>query len=152
MDKEVPELNGYHPLVAQDKYEQRRAVHRKMVVDSEPKAVIEDRLKAGWSPEQIAGRMRLGRHPIRVSHETIYRCAYSKDGRAEQFYRHLPEHRKRHRPRGYLPRTTEPTARTTRYLRSICHRLNATPRKCLGYRTPAEVFESELMELRNRLE
>ena len=52
----------------------------------------------------------------------------------------------------YLPRSTEPTALTNRYLRSICHRLNSTPRKCLGYRTPAEVFESELMELRNRLE
>lgn len=45
--------------------------------------------------------MPLVRHPIRVSHETIYRFAYSKDGRAEQFYGHLPEHRKRRRPRGY---------------------------------------------------
>lgn len=100
-DKEIPELNGYHALVAQDKYEQRRAIHRKMVVNPELKAAIEDRLKAGCSPEQIAGRMRLERHPIRVSHETIYRFAYSKDGRAEQFYRHLPEHRRRRRPRGY---------------------------------------------------
>ena len=98
-DKDIPELNGYHALVAQDKYEQRRAVHRKMVVHPELKAAIEGRLKAGWSPEQIAGRMRLERHPIRVSHETIYRFAYSKDGRAEQFYRHLPEHRKARRPR-----------------------------------------------------
>ena len=53
-DKEIPELNGYHALVAQDKYEQRRAVHRKMAVHPKLKAVIEDRLKAGWSPEQIA--------------------------------------------------------------------------------------------------
>jgi IS30 family transposase len=45
--------------------------------------------------------MRLVRHPIRVSHETIYRFAYSKDGREEAFYRHLPEHRKHRRPRGY---------------------------------------------------
>ena len=100
-DKEIPELDGYHALVAQDKYEQRRAIHRKMIVYPELKEAIEDRLKAGWSPEQIAGRMRLERHPIRVSHETIYRFAYSKDGRDEQFYRHLPEHRRRRRPRGY---------------------------------------------------
>ncbi len=33
-----------------------------------------------------------------------------------------------------------------------CHRLNSTPRKCLGYRTPAEVFESKLMEIQNWLE
>lgn len=96
-DTELPELNGYHALVAQDKYEQRRAIHRKMVVHPDLKAAIEDRLKV----EQIAGRMRLERHPIRVSHETIYRFAYSKDGREEQFYRHLPEHRRRRRPRGY---------------------------------------------------
>jgi len=44
--------------------------------------------------------MRLERHPMRVSHETIYRYAYSKDGRAEKFYRHLPMHRHRRRPRG----------------------------------------------------
>ena len=100
-DNELLELNGYHALVAQDKYEQRRAIHRKMIIDPDLKAAIENRLKAGWSPEQIAGRMRLERHPIRVSHETIYRFAYSKDGREEQFYRHLPEHRRRRRLRGY---------------------------------------------------
>lgn len=100
-DKEIPELNGYHAVVAQGLYQQRRAVHRKMVVHPELKVAIVDRLQAGWSPEQIAGRMRLELHPIRVSHETIYRFAYSKDGHAEQFYRHLPEHRRRRRPRGY---------------------------------------------------
>jgi len=72
-----------------------------MVVYPELKAAIEDRLKAGWSPEQIAGHTRSERHPIRVSHETIYRFADSKDGREEQFYRHPPEHRKRRRSRGY---------------------------------------------------
>ncbi|MEI4264010.1 IS30 family transposase [Roseovarius sp. D0-M9] len=100
-DKELPELNGYYALNAQDMYERRRAVHCKMIVHPDLKAAIEDRLKAGWSPEQIAGRMRLERHPIRVSHETINRFAYSKDGCAEQFYRDLPQHRRRRRPRGY---------------------------------------------------
>ena len=100
-DGELPELSGYYALNAQDMYEKRRAIHRKMIVHPELKEAIEDRLKAGWSPEQIAGRMRLERHPIRVNHETIYRFAYSKDGLDEQFYRHLPVHRRRRRPRGY---------------------------------------------------
>ncbi len=82
-------------------YEKRRAIHRKMIAHPELQAAIEERLKAGWSREQIVGRMWLERHSIRVSHETIYRFAYSKDGREEQFYRHLPEHRRRRRPRGY---------------------------------------------------
>lgn len=74
---------------------------RKLIRHLEIKAAVEDALKSGWSPEQVAGRMRLERHPIRVSHETIYRFAYSKEGRAEQFHRHLPEHRRRRRPRGH---------------------------------------------------
>ncbi len=100
-DAELPELDGYHAVAAQDMYENRRAVHRKMIVYPELKAAIEDRLKAGWSPEQTAGRMRFERHPVRLSLGTIYRFAYSKDGRAEAFYRHLAEHRKRRRPRGH---------------------------------------------------
>lgn len=286
-DTELPNLNGYYAVNAQSMYERRRAVHRKLVIHPELKAAVEEALKSGWSPEQIAGRMRLENHPVRISHETIYRFAYSKEGRDEAFYRHLPEHRRRRRPRGYrryqrtqvfdsqslsrrpesiterrefghwecdlmmfrkehgkinitslvervsrytvvlrnedrrskpimealigglaplpsdarqsitfdrgtefsawkrlrdgigttswfcdpqapwqkgtventnnrlrryLPRSTEPTALTNRYLNSICHRLNSTPRKCLGYRTPAEVFESNLIAIRNRLE
>jgi len=96
-----PSCNGYHAVVAQEMYERRRAVHRKMLVHPQLKAAVEDRLKAGWSPQQIAGRMRLERHPLCISHETIYRFAYSKVGRAEGFYRHLPEHRVRRRARGY---------------------------------------------------
>tara|TARA_R110002126_G_scaffold288768_1_gene442812 strand:+ start:715 stop:1161 length:447 start_codon:yes stop_codon:yes gene_type:complete len=50
------------------------------------------------------------------------------------------------RLRRYLPRKADPNAFTNRYLTSICARLNATPRKCLGYRTPAEIFRAKLME------
>lgn len=56
------------------------------------------------------------------------------------------------RLRKYLPRSTGPTALTNRYLRSMFHRLNSTPRKCLGYRTPVEVFERELMAILNGIE
>jgi IS30 family transposase len=30
-DQEIPELNGYHAVVAHDAYEERRAVHRKLI-------------------------------------------------------------------------------------------------------------------------
>ncbi|MEM6309272.1 MAG: IS30 family transposase [Pseudomonadota bacterium] len=56
------------------------------------------------------------------------------------------------RLRRYLPGSTEPMTLTNRCLRSICHHLNATPRKCLGCQTPAEIFETKLMEIQNRLE
>lgn len=99
-DTELPQLNGHYAMIAQDQYEKRRAVHRKLIRHPEIMAAVRDGFDAGWSPEQIAGRMKLERHPMRVSHETIYRYAYSNDGRAEKFYRHLPEHRRRRGPRG----------------------------------------------------
>ncbi len=51
------------------------------------------------------------------------------------------------RVRRYLPRDTAVSALPNRSMRSICDRLNATPRKCLGYRTPAEAFREELARL-----
>jgi len=49
------------------------------------------------------------------------------------------------RARRFLPRDTDPTALTNRSLAAICQRLNTTPRKCLGYRTPAEVFRERVL-------
>ena len=78
----------------------RRAIHSKMVLHPDLKIAIEDRLKAGWSSDRIASRMRLECLRVRVSDATIYRFDYSNDGLAEQFYLHLPEYRKRRTARG----------------------------------------------------
>lgn len=48
------------------------------------------------------------------------------------------------RARRWLTRDVDPTSLTDRDLRTLCDRLNATPRKCLGFRTPAEVFRRML--------
>jgi IS30 family transposase len=42
-----------------------------------------------WSPEMIAGRMKLEKHSITISHETIYSYIYSYDGRKQELYKHL---------------------------------------------------------------
>jgi len=52
------------------------------------------------------------------------------------------------RARRYLPRDTQVAALTNRNMKAICDRLNETPRKCLGWRTPTEVFREEMMKLR----
>lgn len=57
---------------AQDKYKQRRAVHRKLIRYPEIMAAVRDGIDAGWSPEQIAGRMRLERHPIEFYNKLIF--------------------------------------------------------------------------------
>jgi IS30 family transposase len=43
---------------------------------------VKDKLKIGWSPEQIAGRLPLDHPRQRISHEAIYQFIY------QQFYRH----------------------------------------------------------------
>lgn len=52
------------------------------------------------------------------------------------------------RARRYLPRDTQLAALSNRYMKAICDRLNGTPRKCLGWRTPTEAFREEMMKLR----
>lgn len=99
VDKVVPDLSGYYCVTAHDMACERRTKLRKLVRFSNVRQSVIDRIKHGWSPQQIAGRMRLERHPISVSHETIYKFAYSADGHAIKLWRHLPEHRARRRPR-----------------------------------------------------
>ncbi|MFT6024963.1 MAG: IS30 family transposase [Ascidiaceihabitans sp.] len=35
---------------------------------------------------------------------------------------------------------------TDQDMKEICDRLNNTPRKCLGWKTPAEVFREKMLE------
>jgi IS30 family transposase len=41
------------------------------------------KLKLGWSPEQIAGRLKLEDRGFSVSHETIYKFVYSQEGQQQ---------------------------------------------------------------------
>jgi transposase, IS30 family len=98
-DSQMPELNGYYCVTANDMARDRRAKLRKLARFSHLRQSVIERIMHGWSPQQIAGRLQLERHPICVSHETIYKFAYSPDGHAIKLWRHLPEHRARRRPR-----------------------------------------------------
>jgi IS30 family transposase len=278
-DRDVPDINGYYCVAAHELASRRRQRQCKLIRFNELRDAVVDRLKAGWSPEQITGRLRLEKNPQRICHETIYRYIYSKHDNDQNLYRFLPEHRRRRRPRHlrrqrvvdhpaeiafkhrpseiadrkqfghwegdlvmfrrefgkanittlverktrftalfrnndrqskpimakvidglaslpqharrsftfdrgtefaswtelkkglgadvwfcdpnapwqrgtnentnrrlrrHLPRNTDPLSLTQSHLMTICDQLNATPRKCLGYRTPTEVFSNEL--------
>ncbi|HAU74725.1 MAG TPA: IS30 family transposase [Agrobacterium sp.] len=99
IDDAISNLNGYYCVTAHDMACERRTKLRKLMRFSHVRQSVIDRIMHGWSPQQIAGRMRLERHPVSVSHETIYKFAYSSDGQAIKLWRHLPEHRARRRPR-----------------------------------------------------
>ena len=58
------------------------------------------KLKTGWSPEQIAGRLRIEpRAPYRICHETIYQYVYSESGQSQELGRYLPGRQRKRKPR-----------------------------------------------------
>ncbi len=88
-DPQMRQLDGYYCLTANNSAQQRRYRMRKLVRYHKLRQAIVDRIKHGWSPEQIAGRLRYERgFGVRSqdydSHETIYRFAYSIDGQELQ--------------------------------------------------------------------
>jgi transposase, IS30 family len=99
---------GYFPLTAQDLARRRRQRRRKLAADEGLRAHVTERLKAGWSPQQIAGRLKQEPADGRASvcHETIYRHVYGPEGREDGLYRHLPKARRRRGSRyGRRPRS-----------------------------------------------
>ena len=56
------------------------------------------------------------------------------------------------RIRRYIPRGTEPNSFDNQDLQALASKLNTTPRKCLGFRTPAEVFCKHLQPLHFKCE
>jgi len=105
-DSEIPKLSGYWCVVAQSRCDARRTRRRKLVRDPRLRDQVERCLRAGWTPEQIAGRMRYERAPASVCHETIYRHIYSEEGRRAELWPHLPSGRRRRR--GYRLRKRLP--------------------------------------------
>ncbi len=99
-DEEMPELDGYYGKVAQKIAGERRHRRRKLALHSDLLAAVLQGFEAGWSPEQIAGRMRVEKTADTVSHETIYAWVYSKDGQRENLARYLPSRRRKRRLRG----------------------------------------------------
>jgi IS30 family transposase len=73
---------GYFPLTAQDLARRRRQRRRKPAADDDLREHVVERLKAGWSPQRIAGRLeREADGGTAVCHETIYRHVYGPEGR-----------------------------------------------------------------------
>lgn len=75
---------------------------KKLVVNSNGYKYVMEKLKEGWSPEQISGRMKKLSLPYRICHETIYQYIY-RHAQAKIYY-YLPmqrAHRKKRRMRQY---------------------------------------------------
>lgn len=71
-----------------------RALERRYIASSQPKSmtpkniqVIKQKLKEGWSPDQISGRLKL--NDICVSHESIYRYIWADKKAGGSLYTYL---------------------------------------------------------------
>jgi IS30 family transposase len=99
-------FEGYYPLTAQDLMQRRRRRQRKLVASRALREHVVAKLRLGWSPQRIAGRLRRAAGGETVSHETIYQFVYGPEGRAARLYGCLSQARRHRRRRfGRRPRT-----------------------------------------------
>jgi IS30 family transposase len=91
---------GYLPVHAEGCYRERRQRPAVLEHDERPGRFVRDRLLEGWTPEQIAGRLRRGeeRGLRPIATETIYAFVHRPGQRAEKLWRLLPRGRARARP------------------------------------------------------
>ena len=93
---------GYKPSYAQQQARSHRWVGSRLDRDRGLRDRVLSRLAQGWSPEQVAGRLRrVGGTPV-ISHETIYRFIYAQLARTKDYsWRHyLPRAKSKRGRRG----------------------------------------------------
>lgn len=104
VNREIKRNTGgksYRYTQADEKAKERRsrASRTPKKMTPEFKALINERLEQGWSPEQIAGRFKL--EGIFISHETIYRYIWRDKRQGGFLYRYLRHNGKRYNKRSF---------------------------------------------------
>jgi IS30 family transposase len=95
---------GYHPHQADELAFDRQCEAYRSRIAWQTWQLVEQLLRQDWSPEQIAGRLKLEKQPT-VSHECIYLYIYAEKRRGGTLYRHLRSQKKqRKRYSGYIRR------------------------------------------------
>jgi IS30 family transposase len=84
---------GYRPAYAEQQAKSRRWRGCRLLRQPDLQAVVLDRLAQGWSPAQVAGRLRRENRGTVISHESIYRFIDAQIRRTKDY-----------RWRHYLPR------------------------------------------------
>ena len=103
--------SGYRPVSADRIALVRRRRQSRIERLGSLGAHVRDRLGMGWSPEQIAGRLRLEGAEHTVGVETIYRFIYRPAVRGEKLHRFLARARAS-RGRRYFKRRRDPWIQT----------------------------------------
>jgi len=80
---------GYKPAYADQQARARRWTGSRLERDDALRTLILGGLASGWSPEQVAGRLRQQKAATTISHESIYRFIYAQIRRTQDYdWRH----------------------------------------------------------------
>lgn len=92
----------YIPCRAQAKAMKRAVLQRSQASWKGPEVLIyiSEKLKLGWSPETIAGRMSLDHPELHIVHETIYRMIYERQNKKLKLWTKLSLARKKRMKKG----------------------------------------------------
>lgn len=102
------ETRGYNPELAQIRSTKKHKCKTKRnAITKQVEKYIRSKLKQDWSPEQLAGRMKID-IGITVVHETIYRYIYANKANGGRLYKLL-----RHKNKKYHKRSNIYKARGT---------------------------------------
>lgn len=105
---------GYRPDFASQQYFMRRRkkpskIERNVILTQ----TIKEKLEEGWSPEQIAGRLKKEQQGHVISHESIYAYIYSPSQKSLKLYKFLRKKRTFRYPRIRRKRHTTSAAKTS---------------------------------------
>jgi transposase, IS30 family len=100
----------YKPAQAGERAWSRRWRGSRMMRRPDLRKHVLGKLKAGWSPQQIAGRLALEGGPMRISHESIYRFIDAQIRRTKNYNWRL-----------YLPRAKSKRGRARRAHKPMEH-------------------------------
>lgn len=90
----------YEPTHAQNQAEVRKQnawEAKQPLKDKKTYSYVIDKLRLGWSPEQIAGRIAKEREEKVICHETIYQYIYGEKQKEKQLWEYLPRKQKKRR-------------------------------------------------------
>jgi IS30 family transposase len=130
----------YKPIYAMERTQGRRWRGSRLVRDPQLQAEVLDRLKLGWSPEQVSAGLALC--GIQLSHESIYRFIYAQIARTKDYAwrQYLPRAKSK---RGFRGRKGGSSALHIRERVPIQQRpVEASDRSCPGH------WEADLIQFR----
>jgi len=80
---------GYKPAYAHEQARARRWTGSRLERDEALRTLVLGCLECGWSPEQVAGRLRQQKAAMTISHESIYRFIHAQIRRTQDYdWRH----------------------------------------------------------------